>query len=253
MSEAALLTVDTLRVDFGAARAVNDVSFSLRCGDALGIIGESGSGKSTLARALVGLRRPTAGSATWSGSLRLSAADRPDVARIATFAQFVFQDSSSSLNPRQPAWWIVTEPLALAHGGALKRADRQTLAATLMRRVGLQADSVNRFPHQFSGGQRQRLAIARALSTEPKALILDEPTSALDVSVQAQVLNALLALNAEGIALILISHDLHVVRHLCRNAGVMQRGSLVELGTMEDLISCPQHAYTKGLIEAAGL
>lgn len=253
MSRVPLLQVEALHVDFGEARALNSVSFSLNAGDTFGIIGESGSGKSTLARSLVGLQRPDRGAVTWGGALRLSAEEPPVLARIATFAQFVFQDSTSSLNPRLPAWWIVTEPLALALGRAFGKAERREAATALMQRVGLQADWGERFPHQFSGGQRQRLAIARALSTEPQALILDEPTSALDVSVQAHVLNALLSLNRDGLALILISHDLHVVRHLCRSAGVMRQGEFVELGLMDELIYRPRHAYTRELIQAAGL
>ncbi len=227
-------------------RAVDGVSFTLERGGALGLVGESGSGKSTIARLIVGLERASAGSIRLDGTelTRLDArAWRPLRRRV----QLVFQDPGSSLDPRQSAAAIVAEPLVIHRLG--KPRERRLRALELLESVGLAARQAQRYPHEFSGGQRQRLAIARALALAPELLVCDEPVSALDVSVQAQILNLLHELQERlGLAYLFISHDLAVVRALCPRVAVLRRGQLVELATREELFTRPHHEYTRALL-----
>ncbi|MDE3123632.1 MAG: ABC transporter ATP-binding protein [Paracoccaceae bacterium] len=216
------------------AHALNGVSIAVARGRTLGILGESGCGKSTLAQVLTGLLPPSSGRVTGDRDGRIS---------------IVLQDPNSSLDPRMPVWRIVTEPVFL-HAPTRREALR-AMAADLLESVGLRPDHVDRYPHEFSGGQRQRIAIARALSSKADIIILDEPTSALDVSVQAQILNLLLALQAErGLAFVLISHNVAVIRHFCDEVAVMYLGQIVEQGSVDTVFADPAHPYTRTLLDA---
>jgi ABC-type glutathione transport system ATPase component len=234
--------VDVLGRPLDTLVAVDDVSLAVRAGETLCLVGESGCGKTSLLNAIVGLV-PCAGSVLYGGedALRLGAR-RGEL-------QMVFQDPQGSLDPRWPAWKIVTEPACAAR--ALGRAERRELAARMFARVDLDAAALERLPHEFSGGQRQRLAIARALSVQPRVLVLDEPTSALDVSVQAQVLNLLVELqDREQLAYLFVSHDMGVVRHVADRIAIMQRGRIVEAGEAATVLADPQHPYTRTLLAA---
>ena len=228
--------------------ALNGVSVKVAVGQTLGIVGESGCGKSTLARAVVGLENPSAGSISWNGK----PIDNKSKDRIKSHhsnVQLVFQDPYSSLNPRQQIGDSISEAIGV-HGLVAKNkiADRVT---ELLKLVGLDPDLRNRYPHQLSGGQRQRVCIARALSAEPKLLVLDEPVSALDVSVRAEVMNLLIDLRKElGLTYIFISHDLAMIRYISDVIAVMYLGKIVEFGTWEEIIENPVHPYTKALIAA---
>jgi ABC-type glutathione transport system ATPase component len=215
--------------------AVQDVSFELRRQETLGIVGESGSGKTTLIKLLLGLERPDRGTITYSGrSLRHE-------------AQVVFQDPASALDPRMRVDQIILEPLRVLG----VPGDRAARLRELLEAVGLPPDAGRRYPHEFSGGQRQRIAIARALAPHPRVLIGDEPVSALDVSVRAQILNLLEDLRVNfQLTLVLVSHDLSVVRHMTERVLVMQAGQVVEEGPTRDLFAQPQHPYTRLLLES---
>ena len=229
-------------------RAVDGVSLSIRRGDTLGIVGESGSGKSTLARALVSLIRPDSGSIHFQGQdLReLDAVQRRDLCR---HMQMVFQDPLLSLNPKLTVAATLSEALQVHKMCPLEAVPDRVQA--LMQRVGLTPELTERRPHQLSGGQCQRVGIARALAVNPQLLIADEATSALDVTIQAQILNLLMRLREQmQLTLIFISHDLSVVRHLCRTVAVMQLGRIVEAGPVEQIFETPQHPYTRQLIDA---
>ncbi len=228
-------------------RAVDDVSFDLRRGEALGVVGESGCGKSTLARLVVALERPDA------GSVRVAGRDAATVPRreLARLAQLVFQDPYGSLNPRMRAVDIVGEAFDI-HPPA-DDTSREEQVRALFALVGLPAEHLGRYPHQFSGGQRQRVGIARALALRPQLLVLDEPVSALDVSIQAQVINLLADLRHRlGVSYLMISHDLSVVGHTCDRIAVMYLGRIVEQGSAEAVLSRPAHPYTRALLSAAG-
>jgi oligopeptide/dipeptide ABC transporter ATP-binding protein len=228
--------------------AVDGISFFVRAGETLGIVGESGCGKSTTARMIVKLIAPTAGSIHLQGEDITNLGAR-QMWRRRQQIQFIFQDPYSSLNPRLSAAEIVGEPLhnyAVARGRAL---DAQV--AQLFLRVGLRPEQAKKYPHEFSGGQRQRLGIARALALNPRIIVADEPVSALDVSVQAQVINLMLDLQKEfGLSYLFIAHDLAVMQHISHRVAVMYLGRIVELADKRDLFASPQHPYTEALLDA---
>ncbi len=227
----------------GELRAVDGVSFTLTAGQTLAVVGESGCGKSTLARMVALLDAPTAGRLLIDGA---DASAGPPGHALRRAVQMVFQDPYGSLNPRQTAGAALEEPLLLAGEGPQARRDA---ALAMMARVGLRPDQFARYPHQFSGGQRQRIAIARALMLNPRVVVADEPVSALDVSVRAQVLNLLLDLQDRlGLAYLLISHDLGVVRHVADEVAVMYLGRIVEQGGRAALFARPRHPYTRALL-----
>ena len=229
--------------------AVRDVSLQIAAGETLGIVGESGSGKSTLARLLMVLEKPDRGTVHWLGEA-VSTVSAQALRVRRRHVQMVFQDPFGSLNPRMRILDSVAEPLDVAEP-ALSAADRRDRVEAMLSRVGLEAEAMSRYPHQFSGGQRQRIAIARALITDPKLLIADEPVSALDVSIQAQILNLLTDLQRDlGLAMIIISHDLGVVRYLADRVMVMQHGKVVEEGDSETIFAQPSEDYTRRLISA---
>ncbi len=228
-------------------KAVDGVSFDLMPGETLGIVGESGCGKSTLARSIIRLVKATSGEALWMGRDLLKLSDA-DMLAVRKDIQMIFQDPLASLNPRMTCGEIIAEPLK-THFKGMGKAERREKVRAMLEKVGMDPTQINRYPHEFSGGQCQRIGIARALITNPKLIICDEPVSALDVSVQAQVVNLLMALQAElGISLLFIAHDLSVVKHISNRIMVLYFGNVVEIGTAKQVIEDPQHAYTKKLI-----
>ncbi len=230
-------------------RAVEDVNFNLHAGETLGLVGESGYGKSTLARVLVGLQAVTSGAIHFDGRdlVRLTPkAWRPLRREI----QLVFQDPLSSLSPRMRVGKAVAEPLKALYP-EMRPAERAARAAQMLERVGIPGEYHRRFPHQFSGGQAQRIAIARALVVRPRLLICDEVVSALDVSIQAEILDLLMDLQREfGLAMLFISHDLAVVRHLSHRVMVMYFGRAMEHGPVDQIFNAPRHPYTRALLAA---
>ncbi|WP_342361860.1 ABC transporter ATP-binding protein [Terrarubrum flagellatum] len=253
MSAEPLLAIESLSKTFGKApklvRAVNDVTFEVGRGEALGLVGESGSGKSTIGRLALRLIDPTDGSIRFDGEDVTATPER----RLKSFrsrAQMVFQDPYASLNPRLRVASIVGEALD-AHGLA-RGAARRTRIGELLELVGLPASHMDRYPHEFSGGQRQRIGIARALAVEPKLIVADEPVSALDVSVQAQVLNLMQDLRRRlGLSMLFISHDLDVVELMCDRIAVLYLGRIMEIGAAEQVSRHPRHPYTRALIAAS--
>ncbi|POH29900.1 MULTISPECIES: ABC transporter ATP-binding protein [Sinorhizobium] len=230
-------------------RAVEDVSFSVEAGETLCIVGESGCGKSTVARLLMRLIEPTIGRVMIDGT-DIASLKKGALRTFRRRMQMVFQDPYSSLNPRLTARQIITEPVE--NFERLSRKQRNALAADLLKKVGMSPEMMHRLPSEMSGGQRQRLGIARALSLQPSLIIADEAVSALDVSVQAQILNLLLDLQQQmGIAFVFISHDLGVVQHIGHRVAVMYLGRIVELAPSEALFAKPVHPYTEALIAAA--
>ncbi|MBC9245898.1 ATP-binding cassette domain-containing protein [Paracoccus sp. 11-3] len=229
--------------------AVNGVNFTLNQGETLGIVGESGSGKSTLARALIGLADAT-GKAEWIDGKDLIAMSPRQMMKYRSDIQMVFQDPLASLNPRMTVGQIIAEPL-ITHRPGLRKAEVKERVKAMMEKVGLLPNQINRYPHEFSGGQCQRIGIARALIVEPKLIICDEPVSALDVSIQAQVINLLIRLQRElGLSLIFIAHDLSVVKHISDRVMVLYLGKVMEIASSTDLYSAPQHPYTQALLSA---
>jgi peptide/nickel transport system ATP-binding protein len=234
-----------------AVRAVDGVSFTVAPGETLALVGESGCGKTTTAKSVMRLIEPTAGSVRFDGE-DLLGLDATQMRERRRDLQIIFQDPYASLNPRWRAVEIVAEPLRNFPAGRDAAATRRERAAWLFEKVGLRPEALERYPHEFSGGQRQRLGIARALALQPRLIVCDEPVSALDVSVQAQVINLLTDLQAEfGIAYLFVAHDLAVVRHIAHRVAVMYLGQIVEIADRVTLFSAPRHPYTEMLLAAA--
>ena len=270
MSEGPLLQLEDLSVHFpvhggvlrrrvGAVKAVDGVSLAIHRGETIGLVGESGSGKTTVGRAIVNLHRAMTPDVELSGHVWFeSRSGRVDVNGLGRAEMLphraelamIFQDPFSSLNPRMTVEQIVGGPLEI-HEPQLSAADRKARVLQLLERVGLQPQYAARYPHEFSGGQRQRIGIARSLATRPALIVADEPVSALDVSVQAQVINLMQELQAEfGLTYLFVAHDLSVVYHVSDRIAVMYLGSLVEVGTAEQVYKTPRHPYTKALLSA---
>ncbi len=255
----ALLKVEDLKVHFPIkggffgrtldyVRAVDGVSFELQPGETYGIVGESGSGKSTTGKAIMHLTKATGGNIHFNNR-DLTKLSRSELREQRKDIQMIFQDPYSSLNPKKRVIDIIAEPLR--NFEKLSPDEERRAVQEYLDKVGLNPESIYKYPHEFSGGQRQRIGIARALTLKPKLIIADEPVSALDVSVQAQVLNFLQDLQSElGLTYLFISHDLGVIRHMCDRIGVMYRGRIVEEATSAEIYSNPQHIYTKRLISA---
>ena len=237
----------------GHVRAVDHVSFTVREGETLGVVGESGCGKTTTGRLVMRGYEPTAGEIYFRdrnlGWVNIPALDRSRLRQVRRHVQMIFQDPYSSLNPRMTLQQIIGEPLLV--NGVAKGKELAERVAELMTRVGLPPEYMPRYPHAFSGGQRQRIGIARALALHPQLVVCDEPVSALDVSIQAQTLNLLQDLQAEfGLTYVFIAHDLSVVQHVSRRIAIMYAGRLVEFGATDDLFFTPQHPYTEALLSA---
>jgi oligopeptide transport system ATP-binding protein len=246
---APLLQVRDLRVEFGRLPAVRDVNFDIGSAETVGLVGESGAGKSTLARAILRLLQPVRGKVEFSGLDLLKIP--PAVLRAQRrYLQIIFQDPLASLNPRMTIGDAIAEPLLIFEPELRAEARRQKVAA-MLERVGLAAGMARRYPHEFSGGQCQRIGIARATVLHPKLLVCDEAVSSLDVSIQGQIVNLLLDLQQEmGMAMLFISHNLAVVRHLSHRVLVMYLGKLVEAAACEALFNAPVHPYTRALLAA---
>ena len=258
---AALLSVEDLAVHFPIAvggllrrrylplKAVDGVSFTLQPGATLGVVGESGCGKSTLGRAVLRLIEPSAGRVVWLGD-DLGALDAEALRRHRRAMQIVFQDPLAALNPRMTVGDIIAEPL-VTHEPRLARAEVEARVKDMLATTGLSPQMINRYPHEFSGGQCQRIGIARAMILRPKLIVCDEPVSALDVSIQAQIVNLLMRLQGEfGLSMLFISHDLSVVRHISHRILVLYLGRMMELADRDSLYLAPKHPYTKALISA---
>ena len=253
-----LLKVDGLRKHFPAKAgllsrgvkvlAVDGVSFSIHEGETLGLVGESGCGKSTTGKLILRLLDPTEGQVEWRGR-RIERLNRAEMRPVRRELQAVFQDPYASLNPRMRAADIVAEPLR--NYESLGAGEVRTRTGNLFERVGLRADQLLKYPYEFSGGQRQRIGIARALALRPSLIVCDEPVSALDVSVQAQVINLLMDLQAElNLSYLFVAHDLAVVEHISHRVAVMYLGKIVEIAPKQTIFTQPQHPYTVALLEA---
>ena len=254
-----ILTIENLTKRFSIAAglfsprihltALEDISFSVKKGETLGIVGESGCGKSTLGRCILQLLNPDEGRVVWMGE-DLTKLPGEAMRRRRQDLQIIFQDPLASLNPRLTVGEIIADPLRTLRP-ELKAAERRARVIKIMEAVGLLPEMINRFPHEFSGGQAQRIGIARALITEPKLIVCDEPVSALDVSIQAQILNLLADLKEQfGLTLIFISHNLSVVRHVSDRILVLYLGRIAEIASGDDLYRDPRHPYTRALLTA---
>lgn len=256
MEETPILKVEGLKTYFPVGgglfgkkqvvKAVNDVSFEVMEHETFGLVGESGCGKSTLGRTLVKIYEPTEGKIEFMGKdiTKLNGSEMQDFRRN---VQMIFQDPYASLNPRMTVGEIIREPMEIHNIGTPKERDEKV--ASLLETVGLKPDHIRRYPHEFSGGQRQRISIARTLALDPKFIVCDEPISALDVSIQAQIINLLERIQRErGISYLFIAHDLGAVKHISNRIGAMYLGSLVEIGSSDDLYHHPLHPYTQALL-----
>ncbi|MEA2609590.1 MAG: oligopeptide transport system ATP-binding protein [Chloroflexota bacterium] len=254
-----IVEVDDLKVYFpiraglfktvkGSVKAVDDVTFEVRRGETLGLVGESGCGKSTIGRAMIRLREATGGTVRFDG-IDLNSLNSGDLRRMRRRMQIIFQDPYGSLDPRMTVGSIVSEPIE-THKLAEGEAKRERVA-DLLKLVGLDPNYVKRYPHEFSGGQRQRIGVARALAVEPEFIVCDEPISALDVSIQAQVLNLLTDLRDRlGLTYLFVAHDLSVVKHISDRVAVMYLGKIVEIGPPDLVYAAPGHPYTRALLSA---
>ena len=261
MSEDIILEVKNLKMYFpvgsgflsrkpvGYVKAVDDVSFTVKRGETLGLVGESGCGKTTTGRCILQLYKPTAGQVIFDGQ-DLTSMNTKTMRGMRREMQVIFQDPYSSLNPRMTAGNIIGEPL-IVHGLVANKTEYRNKVADLLTNVGLNPYMADRFPHEFSGGQRQRIGVARALSVSPKFIVADEPVSALDVSIQAQIINLLEDLQEQfNLTYLFIAHDLSVVRHISDRVGVMYLGHLVEMAERNEIYRNPIHPYTKALLSA---
>lgn len=262
--DAPLLEVENVSVSFALGgglfetgqvlQAVSGVTLGVSAGETLGIVGESGCGKSTLARAILGLQPISAGEIRFDGR-KIAGANRRVPSReqrlsFARDAQIVFQDPLAALNPRMRIGSSLAEPLK-THEPRMRATERRRRVAEMLERVGLRPEMAMRFPHEFSGGQAQRIGIARALMLRPKMLVCDEPVASLDVSIQAQIINLLRQLQGDlGLALVFISHDLSIVRHIAHRVMVLYLGRVMEYGDSGELFASPAHPYTRALISA---
>ncbi|WP_419741683.1 ABC transporter ATP-binding protein [Paraclostridium dentum] len=237
-----------IKKDVKEVKAVDDVSFYIKKGETLGLVGESGCGKSTLGRTLIRLYDVTDGEILFDGE-NISKKNEKHLKEFRKRTQTIFQDPYASLNPNMNVMEIICEPLDIHTN--YSKSEKKDIVYNLLEKVGLKKEHANRYPHEFSGGQRQRIGIARALSVKPDFIFCDEPISALDVSVQAQVINLLEDLQEElGITYLFIAHDLSMVKHISDRVGVMYLGKIVEIGSSEDIYSNPRHPYTKALLSS---
>ena len=233
----------------GYVQAVTNISFSIGSAQTLGMVGESGCGKTTAGRSLLRLIEPSAGSIRFNGQ-ELMTLSQGELRPFRKQMQIIFQDPFSSLNPRMTVEQIIAEGLVVHNMGA-NANERRGIVLDLLKRVGLPPQAIERYPHEFSGGQRQRIGIARALAVKPKFIVCDEAVSALDVSVQAQIINLLMELQAEQqLSYLFIAHDLSVVEHISQRVAVMYLGHIVEIADTKDLYSDPRHPYTRALLSA---
>ncbi|MFB6086897.1 MAG: ABC transporter ATP-binding protein [Haloarculaceae archaeon] len=242
------ITEGLLRKEVGRVRAVDGISFDVARGETVGIDGESGCGKSTAATSLLRLEDPTDGQVVFDGD-DITTYDDAELKRFRREAQMIFQDPSASFDPRMSIGESIAEPLVIH--GVSDRERRRRIVENLLERVGLSADAIDRYPHEFSGGQKQRMAIARALVVNPDLIVADEPTSALDVSIQAEILTLIDDIQQEfDLSIVFISHDMGVIREVCDRVAVMYLGEIVELAPTEELFEDPQHPYTEALLSS---
>lgn len=238
-----------LRHQVNSVKAVDGISFNIREGEVLGMVGESGSGKSTAGRCAVRLIEPSAGQVLFDGQ-DLQSLSKREMREIRRDIQMVFQDPYASLNPRKTVGDAIGEPLAY-HGIVQGKQERLALVESILRQIGLSGDAMGRYPHEFSGGQQQRICIGRAIAMKPRLIVCDEAVSALDVSVQAQILNLLSDLKQDlGLSYLFISHDLSVIRHICDRVVVMYLGQVMEMASVDAIYNNPKHPYTQALLSA---